>query len=207
MAIFRNKYKELSDEKLMECIQRRDTSAFDEFYRRYSHRLLCYFYRELGGDEQKAQDFLQEIFLKIVEKPELFDTKRRFSSWIFTVAYNLCKNEYRRLQVRQVVDGSVDTDAIAHDDDAEYHQLEKKVDERTFERALSAELERLGDGHRSAFLLRYQQNMSIREIGEILGCSEGTVKSRLFYTTQKLASKLKAFNPHETEVPKHGKIK
>ena len=67
----------------MEYIQRRDISAFDELYRRYSHRLLRYFYRELGGDEGKAQDFLQEIFLKIVEKPELFDTERRFSSWIF----------------------------------------------------------------------------------------------------------------------------
>lgn len=207
MAIFRNKHKDFSDEKLMEYIQRRDTSAFDELYRRYSHRLLCYFYRELGGDEQKAQDFLQEIFLKIVERPELFDTERKFSSWIFTVAYNLCKNEYRRLQVRQVVDENVDADAIAHDGESEYHQLEQSVDQKTFQRALSAELETFGDGHRSAFLLRYQQNMSIKEIGQILGCSEGTVKSRLFYTTQKLASKLKAFNPHETEVPKHGKIK
>jgi RNA polymerase sigma-70 factor (ECF subfamily) len=207
MAIFRNKHRNFTDEKLMECIQRRDTSAFDELYRRYSHRLLCYFHRELGGDEQKAQDFLQDIFLKIAERPELFDTERKFSSWIFTVAYNLCKNEYRRLHVRQVVDKNVDAHAIAHDGEGEYHQLERNVDQRAFESALSAELEKFGDGQRSAFLLRYQQNLSIKEIGEILGCSEGTVKSRLFYTTQKLASRLRAFNPHETEVPTDGKTK
>ena len=76
-----------------------------------------------------------------------------------------------------------------------------------FEKGLSAELDKLDDGHRTAFLLRYQQNLSIREIGQILGCSEGTVKSRLFYTTQKLAAKLKAFNPYKAEVPTDEKIK
>jgi len=191
----------------MRCIQRGDTSAFDELYGRYSKRLLFYFYRELGGDEEKAQDFLQEIFLKIVEKPNLFCIEKRFSTWVFAVAYNLCKNEYRRLEVRDIVETNVDMDAISHELESEYHQAEQNVDQKNFEHALLAELEKFDDGHRSAFLLRYQQNFSIKEIGEILGCSEGTVKSRLFYTTQKLASKLKAFNPYKTEVSTDEKIK
>jgi RNA polymerase sigma-70 factor (ECF subfamily) len=207
MAIFRNKYKTSSDEKLMEYIQTGDTSAFNELYERYSKRLLSYFFRELGGDEGKAQDFLQDIFLKIVEKPRLFDAEKNFSTWIFTVAYNMCKNEYRRLQVRQIVETSPDMDEVFHDCEGEYHPSEKKVDQKTFEKALSTELDKLDDGHRTAFLLRHQQNLSIREIGEILGCSEGTVKSRLFYTTQKLAAQLKAFNPYKTEVPKSEKSK
>lgn len=207
MALFKHRYRKLSDEKLMEFIQRGDTSAFDELYDRYSRRLLLYFFRELGGNEEKAQDFLQDIFLKIVEKPGLFDTERRFSTWIFTVAYNMCKNEYRRLEVREVFQNSVTADAASHDCEGEYRQPEKNVDQKRFERALSAELDEFDDGHRSAFLLRHQQNLSIREIGEILGCSQGTVKSRLFYTTQKLASKLRAFNPYLTEVSTNGKIK
>jgi RNA polymerase sigma-70 factor (ECF subfamily) len=207
MAIFKNKYKKLTDEKLMQCIQRGDTSAFNELYNRYSQRLLFYFFRELGGDEEKAQDFLQEIFLKIVEKPGLFDTERRFSTWIFTVAYNMCKNEYRRLEVREIVENNVDMEAISYDGESEFHQAEQQADQKMFERALLAQLEKFDDGHRSAFLLRYQQDFSIKEIGEILGCSEGTVKSRLFYTTQKLAAKLKAFNPYKAEVPTDEKIK
>jgi len=207
MALFKHRHKKLSDERLMELIQRGDTSAFDELYDRYSRRLLLYFFRELGGNEEKAQDFLQDIFLKIVEKPGLFDTKRRFSTWIFTVAYNMCKNEYRRLEVRESAQNVLIADAASDDCDGEYRQPEKKVDQKRFERALSAELETFDDGHRSAFLLRHQQNLSIREIGKVLGCSEGTVKSRLFYTTQKLASKLRAFNPHLTEVSTNGKIK
>jgi RNA polymerase sigma-70 factor (ECF subfamily) len=207
MVLLKHRYKKLSDEKLMELIQRGDTSAFDELYDRYSRRLLLYFFRELGGDEEKAQDSLQDLFLKIVEKPGSFDTERRFSTWIFTVAYNMCKNEYRRLEVREAARDHIILDVASRDCEGECRQPEKKVDQERFERALRAELEKFDDGHRSAFLLRHQQSLSIREIGEVLGCSEGTVKSRLFYTTQKLASKLKAFNPHLTEVPTNEKIK
>jgi len=191
----------------MQCIQRGDPSAFSELYDRYGKRLLFYFYRELGGDEEKAQDFLQEIFLKIVEKHALFDTEKKFSTWIFTVAYNMCKNEYRRLEVRKIVENNVEMEAISHDNESEYHQVEKQTDQKMFERALLAQLEKFDDGHRSTFLLRYQQNLSIKEISEVLACSEGTVKSRLFYATRKLARKLKAFNPYRIEVPKNERIK
>jgi RNA polymerase sigma-70 factor (ECF subfamily) len=207
MAIFTNKYRKLIDEKLMKCIQHGDTSAFSELYDRYSKRLLFYFWRELGGDEEKAQDFLQDIFLKIVEKPGLFDTKREFSTWIFTVAYNMCKNEYRRQQVREVISNDVDLEMLSQESEREDHDAERKVDQDMFHKALLAELDKFDDGHKSAFLLRYQQNFSIKEIGEVLGCSQGTVKSRLFYTTQKLANRLKAFNPYRTEVPEDEKIK
>lgn len=184
----------------MEFIQRKDASAFDELYNRYSNRLLFYFFRELGGNQDKAQDFLQEIFLKIVEKPELFDSNRSFSTWIFTVAYNLCKNEYRRLGVREIIENNTDIDEISLDSESEQHPIEQKVDQKIFEKALLDELDKLDDGHRSAFLLRYQQNLSIKEVSDILECSEGTIKSRLFYTTKKLAVKLKAFNPSTAEV-------
>ncbi len=207
MVVFKHRYKKFDDEKLMEYIQRGDACAFDELYNRYSKRLLFYFFRELGGDEEKAQDFLQEIFLKIVEKPDLFCTEKKFSTWIFAVAYNMCKNEYRRLGVRSAVDSTANMDGTSQDIDSDYHQLERNVDQKTFESALIAELEKFDDGHRSAFLLRFQEDLSIKEIGEILGCSEGTVKSRLFYTTQKLATKLKAFNLFKLEVPTDERIK
>ncbi len=207
MTIFKHKYKKLDDEKLMQCIQQGVASAFDELYDRYSKRLLFYFFRELGGDEEKAQDFLQELFLKVIEKPGLFCTERKFSTWIFTVAYNMCKNEYRRMEVRNVIDNKVDIDETQPGIDGDFHPAERNLDQKAFENALTAELEKLEDGHRSAFLLRYQQNLTLKEIGDILGCSEGTIKSRLFYTTHKLASRLKAFNPYRAEVPKDERTK
>lgn len=205
MTIFGNRLVKLTDEKLMQEIQQGEVSAFNELYNRYSQRLLSYFYRELGGDEQKAQDFLQDLFLKIVEKPGMFDTQRSFSSWVFTVAYNMCKNEYRRLDFRKNTESDVRIEQQTSRIEAARMNPDQELEQKRFERAVLAELDELGDGHRSAFLLRYQQDLSIAEIAEVLGCSQGTVKSRLFYTTRKLAAKLKAFNPHQIEVIKDEK--
>ena len=187
----------------MMCIQQGNISAFEELYNRYSRRLLTYFFRALGGDSEKAQDFLQETFLKVIEKPNLFRPQSTFSTWIFTVADNLCKNEYRRLHVRRIVERNIDIDSIALNPEDEYLSAGDGVDQETFECILYKELETINPGHRSAFLLRYQQNLSIKEISKILECSEGTVKSRLFYTVRKLAARLKDFNPCNTEVCKN----
>ncbi len=205
MGVLKKNYRKLSDEQLMAGVQQRDTAAFDELYHRYSRRLLYFFYRMLGGDEEKAQDFLQDIFLKIVEKPDRFRTDKCFSAWIFAVANNKCKNEYRQMESRSRVRNDENPDARSLSGDDPYHPMEKKVDHSSFERAVMRELAGMEESHRGTFLLRYQENFSIREISEILNCSEGTVKSRLFYTARKLADKLKAFNPLNSEVFNNGK--
>ena len=187
-------YHTLSDEKLMARIQRGDTAAFDELYARYGKRLLYYFHRMLGGDEEKAQDFLQDLFLKIVEKPARFKRGHAFVSWLYTVAHNMCKNEYRKQSVRQVVYNDPDIDMHCARFDG-VHPIEKACDERAFLHALMDELDELSADQRTTFLLRHQENCSIREIGQILNCSEGTIKSRLHHITRKLASRLRARNP------------
>jgi RNA polymerase sigma-70 factor (ECF subfamily) len=190
----KNKYKSQQDESLMQLLKKGNTQAFDELYNRYSNRLLHYFYRMLGNNEEKAQDFLQDLFLKVVEKPELFDTKKRFSTWLFTVASNMCKNEYRRLSVR--ANGSTflgDFNATAND--IVMPNIDRLIDAKMFNELLLDEVATLSEIKRDTFLLRYQEHFSIKEISEILNCSEGTVKSRLFYTIKKLAQKLQAFNP------------
>ncbi|MFQ5583491.1 MAG: RNA polymerase sigma factor [Calditrichia bacterium] len=198
MKLFKTKYKKLTDEEIMGLVQQRDDAAFEELYNRYNHRILHYFYRLLGGDEAKAQDFLQDTFLKIIEKPHLFRNGMKFSTWIFTISHNLCKNEYRRLQVRikahQVLEHNyafptyIATETEAH------------IDNHAFSLELFKEINKLEPSHRDTFLLRFQENFSIREIGEIMECAEGTVKSRLFYTINKLATKLKEFDPKNNGV-------
>ena len=154
----------------------------------------------LGGDENKAQDFLQETFLRIIEKPELFHKGNKFSSWLFTIANNLCKNEYRWLEIRKNVGNREDLDTISIEGNGSLSKTENLIDQKLFKRVLLTELSKFDFSHRSTFLLRFQENYSIKEIGIILNCSEGTVKSRLYYTSQKLAAKLKDFNPIHTEV-------
>jgi len=183
----------------MESIQQGDGAAFDELYTRYSQRLLYYFYRMFGGDEEKAQDFLQDLFLKIIEKPGQFIAKHRFTSWIFTVAHNMCKNEYRRLDVRKTVENEVDLDSVSSGIEDSCHPIEETIDQKIFENHLLKELKKMNPDYQTTFLLRFQENLAIKEISAILECSEGTIKSRLFHTTRKLMDRLKEFNPNEVE--------
>ena len=104
------------------------------------------------------------------------------------------------MEVRKIVENNPHLDELTLSEKNEYHQTEQNIAQNLFEDALSFELEQFDTSHRTVFYLRYQQNFSIKEIGNIMDCSEGTVKSRLFYTTQKLAHKLKAFNPFKVEV-------
>lgn len=206
MAIFKKKYQKYSAEQLMEFIQAGNTGAFDELYFRFNKKLLHYFYRMLG-EEGKAQDFLQEIFLKIVEKPKFFDTRKKFYSWIFSVANNMCKNEYRRKEVRKHVNQLENMDDLSYESKSDCFPVEKKYDQKQFLSALHNELTKMELEQQTTFLLRFQQNLSIREISDILECSEGTIKSRLFYTTKKLATKLKDYNPNKTEVSLNAKFR
>jgi RNA polymerase sigma-70 factor (ECF subfamily) len=194
-------YKKLSDEQLMSRISNGETDHLKELYNRYSKKLLFYFYRMLGGDEEKSQDFLQDVFLKIIEKPDRFNENMKFSTWIFTVASNLCKNEYRRLKVRETTNTEANLD---HHEQESCIDILGKIDHEDFENAIRAELKNMDTDQSSTFLLRFQENLSINEIGEILKCSPGTVKSRIFYITKKLGARLKDYDPNSIEELSHG---
>lgn len=183
------------DEELMELVGDGRHAALDELYARYASRLLAYFRRMLDRDEALAQDFLHDLFLKLIERPELFDARRSFRTWLYSVAHNMCRNEYRRRGVRLHEPADVDAfaaDAMAHDVAADLSQ---------FARVLDAELASLDADQRTTFLLRYQEDLAIREIATIVEAPEGTVKSRLFNTTRRLAARLEAWRPGADEAP------
>lgn len=168
--------------------------AFNEIYNRYSKPLFLFFYRRLYQENSKAQDFLQDLFLKLIEKAETFDSSKKFSTWIYTIAYNMCKNEYRANAQKEAktvrLDGNQANIQIAQ-------PLADKIEQDTFlfKKRLDNELKKLNENQRTTFLLRYQNNLSIKEIGEIMNCSQGTVKSRLHHALKKLSLKLEKFNP------------
>jgi RNA polymerase sigma-70 factor, ECF subfamily len=179
----KEKYKKIRDEDLMVAIHQGETDAFDELYDRYQKRLLYYFYRMLGNSREKAGDFLQDIFMKIIERPDQFDSSRRFCTWLFSVAHNMCKNEYRRLSVRKNVsyDGETDYQDTADNHDEENRQLAEEIFNG---------LNDLGEIEKTAFLLYYREDFTVRDIGQVLNLPEGTVKSKLFYTRKKISERL-----------------
>lgn len=196
--LVKSRYKHFSDERLFASVKRGDATAFDELYQRYSYRLLHYLVRMLGGNEARAQDLLQDVFLKVIEKRALFTEARSFSSWIFTIACNRCKNEYRSRDIRSEVEYN-ETGSKATRSEFE-SDIFDQLEWRHFYNELHNVLKLFDDDQRSAFLLRFQDNMSISEIALIQNCPEGTVKSRLHYALKKIARYLKAFNPNASEV-------
>lgn len=139
----------------------------------------------------QAQDFVQELFTKLAQRPESYDPSRPFSTWLFSVANNLCKNEYRREEVRK----RAEPELRYNGQGVQEAKGGDGVDRAAFRERLDAELDRLEPDHKATFVMRYHEDMAIKEIAGALGCSEGTVKSRLFYTLKKLAERLKEFDP------------
>ncbi|NQT26421.1 sigma-70 family RNA polymerase sigma factor [candidate division KSB1 bacterium] len=178
-----------TDETLVGRIAQSDTLAFDEIYRRYSNRLLHYFYRMLGGNESLAQDLLQETCIRLIEKAYTFREDGKFSTWLFTIAHNLCLNTFR---ANKKFGGSV-TDHSGSDTLKEYPAWDDQIDHDRFMRSLHKELVGIDEKKRSVFLLRFQEHHSIREISKIMDCPEGTVKSRLFHTTRYLSGRLRDY--------------
>ncbi|HPN36002.1 MAG TPA: sigma-70 family RNA polymerase sigma factor [bacterium] len=188
-------YSHRTDEALMARVQKGDARAMTVLYERYNRRLLVFFRRMLGG-KQVAEDMLQETFLHLIDRAGLYDSAKKFSTWLFCIAYNLCKNEYRRRQRRK---SSATIEDLLHSDyplaDNLTVDLHEEITSRFFLEAVFRELEKLGPERKSLFLLRCQQELSVHEIAEITGLAEGTVKSRLFYINKILADRLESFHP------------
>ena len=147
---------------------------------------------KLNGDLNKANDFLQDLFLKLIEKPSAFDSNRKFSTWIYNVAFNLCKNEYKKNQLLNIDNAFIQPEKIIVGEEKNLRDENKYT---RFNTQLSIQLEKLDENQRTTFILKFKEGFTIKEIGMIMECSDGTVKSRLFYTLKKLSINLKEYNP------------
>lgn len=191
MQLFKPKYNSLTDEELMKALSKGDQRAFDELYKRFYAQLLGYFKNMLWGDREKAEDMVHDIFAKIIKNPDYFDTNRSFRTWLFSVASNMCKNEYKKQAVRKNTSTGVE----------DYRSISSntnvlaEVQDIQFQQAFEENLAKMDEKHREVFALRHLEGLSMKEIAEVMEINEGTVKSRLFYATKFLAEKLKVYNP------------
>lgn len=90
-----------SDEEWFTLMQKGHTDAFDEIYNRYGQKLFGFFYKMLWKNKELAEDFTQDLFVKLIHKKELFNTNKSFSTWLYSIANNMCKNEYRKNSIRE----------------------------------------------------------------------------------------------------------
>jgi RNA polymerase sigma-70 factor (ECF subfamily) len=157
--------------------------AFQELVERYQTRLLNFIYRTIG-DRDRAEDLVQEVFIRVYRHLHRFDRSKKFSTWVYTIASNLAKNELRNrsrnpLVLFQTMQGSNDDeerplqfeDTTARPDDLYRKRHLRELVEET--------VAKLPEHHREVFVLRELEGKSYEEIAEITDCNLGTVKSRL----------------------------
>jgi RNA polymerase sigma-70 factor (ECF subfamily) len=169
--------RKCSDEELMKRVSAdADEDAFNELYRRHARRLQGFFFRMLAGNDELAADFTQEVFLRMWSARTRYRAGNSVATWLFAMAYNLCKNEYRH-QSRAVVENVVADDMIPEQAYEEDYSL--RIDNDILDQALCEQLDRLHPDARLLFALRYEEEFAVAQIASILEIPEGTVKSRL----------------------------
>lgn len=151
-----------------------DARALETLCARHERRLHQFLWRQLGGRD--VDDVYQETWLRVVRAAARFDKRRRFSTWLFQIAVNLCRDWHRRPPPEPHDPATID--AVA-DDPAARHDAALDAS-----RLLAA----LPETQRAAVLLRYYHDLPEDEVAEILGCPRGTVKSRLHHAMTTLKS-------------------
>ena len=182
-ALEREKLHELDDGHVVGRHLEGDPQAFGTLVDRYQTRLLNFINRTIG-DRERAEDLVQEVFIRVFRHIHRFDQTRKFSTWIYTIASNLAKNELRNrsrnpLVLFQTIKRNWDADhrplqfedTTARPDDLYRKRFLKELVEKA--------VEELPEHHRIVFVLRELEGKTYEEIAEITGCNLGTVKSRL----------------------------
>jgi RNA polymerase sigma-70 factor, ECF subfamily len=176
-----------TDEQLMVLIARGRKKAFAELYDRYYGRLVNFAYSHTA-DIPQAEDIVQDIFIKIMEHPEMFDTTRRFKTWVYTVTINACRNVQRNEANRRRL---LQQDILRMDAAAAPEIL--RSDKRLLALRVSELLEQLSEKEKMVYVLRFAEGLTIPEISKTAGIPEGSVKSCIHYLLKKFAEHLKDF--------------
>lgn len=179
----RERLRGLDDSGVVSAFLEGESRAFDELVNRYQNRLLNFVYRTTG-DRERAEDLVQEVFVRVYRHIHRFDRSRKFSTWIYTIASNLAKNELRNRSRNPLV--LFQTIRRNWEDDDRPLQFEDpgtRPDDlyrkRHLREVVEDAVEKLPPHHRNVFVLRELEGKSYEEIAEITSCNLGTVKSRL----------------------------
>ncbi|MCC7194416.1 MAG: sigma-70 family RNA polymerase sigma factor [Gemmatimonadaceae bacterium] len=173
----------LPDSSLVQEHLNGESRAFEVLVERYQTRLLNFVYRIIG-DRERAEDLVQEAFIRIHRHLGRFDRSKKFSTWAYTIASNLAKNELRNRSRSPLVLFTALAPQWADDDrPLEFEDTGAQPDEafrqRHLQDAVEQSVAQLPAHHRDVFVLRELEGRSYEEIADITRCNLGTVKSRL----------------------------
>jgi RNA polymerase sigma-70 factor, ECF subfamily len=182
-AAVREHLRTLEDSAVVSAFLGGEERAFEELVDRYQTRLLNFIYRTTG-DRERAEDLVQEVFIRVYRHLHRFDRSKKFSTWIYTIASNLAKNELRnRSRNPLVLFQTIKRNWQDEDRPLQFEDPASRPDDLFRKRHLrdlvEASVQKLPPHHRQVFVLRELEGKSYEEIADITACNLGTVKSRL----------------------------
>jgi RNA polymerase sigma-70 factor (ECF subfamily) len=182
---------QISDEDLIEKFQRGDIYAYELIVKRYKDQLLNFVYRFLGNQEE-AEDVVQETFLRVYRNRHAYQRVAKFSTWIYTIAGNLARTELRRRNRRRIFSlSNMGVDDKEYEISDEFSSPEKHTNTVLSEEIIQKEINKLSPKFREVIILRDIQELSYEEISKIIRVPIGTVKSRVNRARLRLQSRLK----------------
>ncbi len=169
-----------TDEELVARSISGDNESFNELILRWERPIYALAYRTIGSEED-ARDVCQETFLRAFRALPRFRGQAKFSSWLYRIALNLCRDWMRRERRTPVVQAPEDIDVM---DLAAAREPSESIEDRVGRHDLTRAVERamalLPEEQRTAIILKEYQGLTFQEIADLLGCPLSTVKTRLY---------------------------
>ncbi len=175
-----------TDVELIQCILDGDQNAFASLVRKYQKQIHTFAWRKIG-DFQIAEDIVQETFLQVYQKLETLEDPTQFTRWLHQIANRRCiarlrKNSVQTEPLEETDISEIETEAYSQYVAAEHTKTTAEAQRELVEKLL----EKLKENDREVITLHYFEEMTSPEIGEFLGVSENTIKSRLHRAKQQL---------------------
>jgi RNA polymerase sigma-70 factor (ECF subfamily) len=196
--------RQLADEALMVRYQRGDQSAFTVLVRRHQKPLYNFALRQLRTPSV-AEEVVQDAFVRVVQNATDFKHEARFSTWLYTIARNLCIDQLRKRVHRRHASLDDPGGGSGREEDGPTlgertadtrASVERDVTGSELRVLIARAVDALPDDQREVFLMREVANLPFKEIAEITGIPENTVKSRMRYALERLQQALSEYEEY-----------
>lgn len=180
----------VEDEMLVAQFQAGRLDAFDDLMKRYKERIYAYLLRSVKNYED-AEELTIEVFFKAYRALDTWKPQARFSTWLYKIAHNLSIDFHRAKSRRQTY--SLDDEEFSIDEPTTvdlWSNPEWEVEEKDRHRVIRDAIDQLSPKQKAVFMLNRYQGLQIKEITEVLGMAEGTVKIHLHRAVRKLQTLL-----------------
>jgi len=195
-----------ADEVLMVAYQNGDVRAFELLLTRHRKPVFNFILRYVGLRET-AEDLLQETFLRVIKGAEAYQRQAKFTTWLYTIARNLCVDQSRRAKHRKAqsldapMNNSAESGTLLDVVAASGIASDRQAINKELQVRLHAALARLSEEQREVFLMREFLDMPFKDIADVVGVPENTVKSRMRYALEKLRLELDEYKDMAKAMP------